>query len=61
MNDLAEQKARILALLKQGKVEEADKLMPPIMISSPDPVFLGEYARLLAGLEADEGEDARDE
>jgi hypothetical protein len=61
MGDLAEQKARVLALLKQGKEEEADKLMPPIMISPPDPVFLAEYARLLADLIAAKHDDSRDD
>jgi hypothetical protein len=60
MDDLAEQKSRVLELLRQGRVDEADRLMPSIMISSPDPVFLAEYARLLAGLTADEPDGAAD-
>ncbi|MBU0492770.1 MAG: hypothetical protein KKA73_02930 [Chloroflexi bacterium] len=61
MDDLAELKSRVLAFLKQGRAEEADKLMPQIMISPPDPAFLAEYARLLAGLMADEPGDASGE
>jgi hypothetical protein len=54
MDDLAELKSRILSLLEQGKVAEAGKLMPPIMVSPPDPAFLAEYARLLAAHTSDE-------
>jgi hypothetical protein len=61
MDDLTEQKSRVLALLKEGKVEEADELMQVILISPPDPAFLAEYAHLLAGLTADEPDDAPDE
>jgi hypothetical protein len=35
--------------------------MPPIMISPPDPVFLAEYARLLADLIAAKHDDSRDD
>jgi hypothetical protein len=61
MDDLAEHKSRVLALLKQGEAEEADRLMPRILISAPDPAFLAEYARLMAILTADDPDATPDE
>jgi hypothetical protein len=41
-------KKRILEHLRNGNSEEADKLMPPIMLLPPDRTYLAQYAALTA-------------
>jgi hypothetical protein len=41
-------KKRTLELLREGKGDEARKLMAPIMLLPPDRKFLTEYAALLS-------------
>jgi hypothetical protein len=47
-------KKRILEHLREGNSEEADKLMPPIMLLPPDQTFLAQYAALTAAQMSEE-------
>ena len=52
-------KKRILEHLREGNTAEADKLMPPIMLLSPDQTFLAQYAALTTAQMSEEKQEPR--